>query len=168
VAAGILEIRWTFDPLQALNARFNIHKLGAIARGYEENIYGRSSSPLHQGLPTDRLVAEWHLESGRDESLILRDLDRMPCINPPGGNCDLTLQESPLLLEIPWNAGELRETDIEGLKAWQSSVRDACIHYFSRGYAATDFLLIDQPRRQAFYVLELTSSDVLRRRNSPV
>lgn len=55
-------IEWTFDPLQLKNAYFNLARLGAIARRYLENVYGTNSSPLHGGLPTDRLVAEWWLE----------------------------------------------------------------------------------------------------------
>ena len=62
---GIKLIEWTFDPLELKNAYFNLERLGAIARRYVPNQYGTSSSPLHRGLPTDRLVAEWWLESPR-------------------------------------------------------------------------------------------------------
>jgi predicted GNAT superfamily acetyltransferase len=58
-------IEWTFDPLEIKNAHLNIHKLGAIVRCYHVNFYGVSSSRLQGGLPTDRLVAEWHLNSSR-------------------------------------------------------------------------------------------------------
>ena len=60
---GIKVIQWTFDPLQRRNAYFNIEKLGGIARRYIPNLYGITSSPLHGGLPTDRLLIEWELES---------------------------------------------------------------------------------------------------------
>jgi len=56
-------IEWTFDPLEIKNAFLNIHKLGAISCRYFEDFYGVSSSRLQGGLPTDRLVAEWHLNS---------------------------------------------------------------------------------------------------------
>jgi predicted GNAT superfamily acetyltransferase len=62
---GIRLIEWTFDPLEIKNAHLNIERLGAIARRYNPNQYGMSSSPLQGGLPTDRLVAEWWLDSGR-------------------------------------------------------------------------------------------------------
>ena len=65
LARGIPLIEWTFDPLQTKNAYFNICRLGAIARRYLTDVYGSTSSPLHAGLPTDRLVAEWHLDSPR-------------------------------------------------------------------------------------------------------
>lgn len=62
---GIRLIEWTFDPLEWMNASLNLNRLGAIARRYIPNLYGISSSPLHRGLPTDRLVAEWWLDSLR-------------------------------------------------------------------------------------------------------
>jgi predicted GNAT superfamily acetyltransferase len=64
-ARGIGLIEWTFDPLVMKNAYFNLMRLGAIARRYVPNAYGITSSPLHGALPTDRLVAEWHLRSPR-------------------------------------------------------------------------------------------------------
>jgi predicted GNAT superfamily acetyltransferase len=60
---GIRHIEWTFDPLEIKNAFLNIRKLGAIARSYYVDFYGVSSSRLQGGLPTDRLLAEWRLDS---------------------------------------------------------------------------------------------------------
>jgi predicted GNAT superfamily acetyltransferase len=60
---GLDRMEWTFDPLEIKNAFLNIHKLGAVVRRYEENFYGASSSKLQGGLQTDRLVAEWWIES---------------------------------------------------------------------------------------------------------
>ena len=60
---GIRLIVWTFDPLENRNAHFNLNRLGAIARKYLPNLYGTTTSPLHLGLPTDRLLAEWPLDS---------------------------------------------------------------------------------------------------------
>ena len=67
LALGYEVIEWTFDPLATRNAYFNIMKLGVTARRYEPNAYGITSSTLHGGTPTDRLVAEWRLK-GRDKS----------------------------------------------------------------------------------------------------
>jgi len=58
-------IEWTFDPLELKNAFFNVERLGAILRRYNENQYGVTASPLHGGLPTDRCIAEWYLDSPR-------------------------------------------------------------------------------------------------------
>jgi predicted GNAT superfamily acetyltransferase len=70
LARGIRLMEWTFDPLEIKNAFLNIHKLGAIARGYLVNFYGVSSSRLQGGLPTDRLLAEWQLDSPRVKAVL--------------------------------------------------------------------------------------------------
>jgi predicted GNAT superfamily acetyltransferase len=67
---GIELIEWTFDPLEIKNAYLNIVKLGAVARRYNINQYGITSSPLQGGLPSDRLIAEWWLKSKRVERLL--------------------------------------------------------------------------------------------------
>lgn len=58
---GIKLVTWTFDPLQSLNAFFNIAKLGITIRRYFVNLYGNSSSVLNKGVPTDRFLAEWKI-----------------------------------------------------------------------------------------------------------
>jgi predicted GNAT superfamily acetyltransferase len=70
MARGIELIEWTFDPLEIKNSYLNIEKLGAIARRYNINQYGITSSPLQGGLPSDRLIAEWWLNSRRVETLL--------------------------------------------------------------------------------------------------
>jgi predicted GNAT superfamily acetyltransferase len=65
LARGFELMEWTFDPLEIKNAHLNIARLGAIARRYQRNIYGPSTSPLQGGLPTDRLIVEWWLRSER-------------------------------------------------------------------------------------------------------
>jgi predicted GNAT superfamily acetyltransferase len=70
VAHGYELMEWTFDPLEIKNAYFNLERLGAIARRYNINQYGITSSPLQGFLPTDRLVAEWWLTSQRVETLL--------------------------------------------------------------------------------------------------
>ena len=67
---GIERMEWTFDPVEIKNAFLNINKLGAVVRRYEENFYGTSSSRLQGGLQTDRLVAEWWLDSPRVKAAI--------------------------------------------------------------------------------------------------
>ena len=60
---GITRMEWTFDPLEIKNSFLNVSKLGAIVRRYAVNFYGVSSSRLHGQVPTDRLYAEWWLDS---------------------------------------------------------------------------------------------------------
>src|SRR5574340_159211 len=62
MAMGVGLIEWTYDPLQALNAHLDFTKLGVVVNEFVENVYGDSSSPLHQGTPTDRFIAEWRLD----------------------------------------------------------------------------------------------------------
>jgi predicted GNAT superfamily acetyltransferase len=62
---GIRRITWTFDPMQAGNAHLNLELLGATVSEYLGNFYGITTSALHHGLPTDRLLADWNLESPR-------------------------------------------------------------------------------------------------------
>ncbi|HWR35446.1 MAG TPA: GNAT family N-acetyltransferase [Clostridia bacterium] len=70
LAQNIDLIEWTFDPLEIKNAHLNIERLGAIARRYNVNQYGITSSPLQGGLPSDRFVAEWWLRSKRVETAL--------------------------------------------------------------------------------------------------
>jgi predicted GNAT superfamily acetyltransferase len=94
---GIGLIEWTFDPLELKNAHFNIERLGAIVRRYTVNQYGITASPLHGGLPTDRCIAEWHLDSPRVRAVLAgnaagrkpaeriafpADIARIRCENP--------------------------------------------------------------------------------------
>lgn len=78
LARGIERMEWTFDPLEIKNAHLNIARLGAIARRYLPDFYGQSTSSLQGGLPTDRLVAEWWLNSDR----VRRILGEEPAAQP--------------------------------------------------------------------------------------
>ena len=67
-------IKWTFQPIQARNAFFNLERLGAIIKSYAPNFYGTDYSTTHNqngqiGLDSDRLFAEWHLESEKVKKL---------------------------------------------------------------------------------------------------
>ena len=73
---GIQFIRWTWDPMQARNAHFNLNRLGVVVRSYAPNFYGTDYNDHdHQpseetiGIDSDRLVAEWNLRSPRVEAL---------------------------------------------------------------------------------------------------
>jgi len=80
LSRGIRHIEWTFDPLEIKNAFLNIHRLGAIARAYRPDFYGVSSSRLQSGLPTDRLLAEWELESSRVDGALNGRPAEIECI----------------------------------------------------------------------------------------
>jgi len=72
LARGVRHMEWTFDPLEVKNAFLNIHRLGAIVCEYRVDFYGVSSSRLQGGLPTDRLLAQWELDSLRVEGILHR------------------------------------------------------------------------------------------------
>jgi predicted GNAT superfamily acetyltransferase len=80
LARGIDLIEWTFDPLEIKNAHFNVERLGAIVRRYLRNQYGASSSPLHGGFPTDRLVAEWWIGKRREKAEVVERIPVPPDI----------------------------------------------------------------------------------------
>lgn len=67
-------IKWTFQPCQARNAFFNLERLGAVIKSYAPNFYGTDYATAHFsdgriGLDSDRLFAEWHLESEKITAL---------------------------------------------------------------------------------------------------
>jgi predicted GNAT superfamily acetyltransferase len=70
---GIKLVEWTFDPLELRNAHFNLVRLGAVVRRFIPNCYGLTDSPLDFGMPTDRLVAEWWLDSDRVKHILADD-----------------------------------------------------------------------------------------------
>jgi predicted GNAT superfamily acetyltransferase len=71
LSRGIRLMEWTFDPLEIKNAFINIHRLGATVSCYRKDFYGLSSSRLQGGLPTDRLLAEWRLDSPRVQGILM-------------------------------------------------------------------------------------------------
>lgn len=62
---GLEWVSWTFDPLQARNAKLNLEHLGALAFDYLVDFYGPMTGPLGGGQSSDRLLAVWQLNSER-------------------------------------------------------------------------------------------------------
>jgi len=124
---GIRHMEWTFDPLEIKNAYLNLHKLGVIARRYEKNFYGASTSRLQGGLPTDRLVAEWELDSPRVEAII------------EGRPADAHIIEARI--PIPAQISEWRSSEAERERALdvQSDSRKRFHAAFSHGLAIVGF-----------------------------
>ena len=64
-------IKWTWNPMQARNAHFNLNRLGVVVHAYAPNFYGTDydahslTRDETNGIDSDRLFAEWHLESAR-------------------------------------------------------------------------------------------------------
>lgn len=58
---GLNWMHWTFDPIQAKNARLNMHHLGGWCRRYFVDFYGVIGGDLSGEQATDRLLVEWDL-----------------------------------------------------------------------------------------------------------
>jgi predicted GNAT superfamily acetyltransferase len=65
-------IKWTWDPMMARNAHFNLNRLGAVVETFLDNFYGidyGAGEDERPGLPTDRLSATWEINSARVHAL---------------------------------------------------------------------------------------------------
>jgi chorismate synthase len=180
LARGLSLVTWTFDPMRAKNARLNLHHLGALARDFLPDLYGRTSSALHHGLATDRLLARWELASPRVKRLAaskppppregpairineVRRQAGLPVSSEPRRDLDAQL----LVLEIPgdWDAVCRAERGLA--LEWQDIVRRALQAAFARGYAAVDLRSLG-PGRGAVYLLEGPARRLSRRPSPPL
>jgi len=126
LSRNIRLICWTFDPLEFRNAYFNFNRLGAISRTYLPNFYGVTSSPLHRGLATDRLLAEWHLDS--------------PRVMAATAGVPVPIPEAAALIEMPAASGDgpslIPGQSPQQLADIQQRLRNEFTKYFQRNYAA--------------------------------
>jgi len=120
LSRNIRLIEWTFDPLEMRNAHFNLNRLGAICRRYLPNLYGITTSPLHRGLATDRLVAEWYLDSPRVLAALNGELAEAPCASS---------------IEIPSGLEDWKASDLPRVQSIQAAIRDQFSDGFAKGYA---------------------------------
>jgi predicted GNAT superfamily acetyltransferase len=129
LARGIRLMEWTFDPLEIKNAFLNIRKLGAIVREYRANFYGVSSSQLQGGLPTDRLLAEWPLDSSRATEILAGRAPVAPSIEQR--------------IQVPASIYQWKATEAgrERAMAVQSENRLKFQQAFSKGLAVLGFTL---------------------------
>ncbi len=129
---GIRLIQWTFDPLELRNAHFNLNRLGAICREYQPNLYGVTTSPLHRGLATDRLLAEWHLDSARVVAAI-ENLVKDPV-------------EAPAIIELPAELERWQQEDSSRVGNVQARLREEFARWFAKGYAAVALRMLAENR----------------------
>lgn len=122
LSRGIRLIQWTFDPLELRNAHFNLNRLGAISRQYLANLYGTTTSPLHRGLATDRLLVEWRLDSARAVAAI-QNLAKEP-------------GEAPAMIELPPELEQWQQENAAEIKNVQARLREEFTRWFAKGYAA--------------------------------
>jgi predicted GNAT superfamily acetyltransferase len=131
LSEGVRFIKWTFEPVKARNAYFNLEKLGAIANEYHPNFYGTDYSTAAQtgkkiGLASDRLFAEWDLESPKVTAL---------------ANGDEYKESRPLAetIEIMNDWLALVERDPQAALAEQLHVRGEFQAAFGRGFVGRGF-----------------------------
>lgn len=167
LAQGYDLIEWTFDPMQAMNAHFNFAKLGGVVEEYAPNFYGESTSTLHRGTPTDRVVLSWKITEphvvrrienaspfdsaqGRPALRVKsHEVADAPVVNTTvmeGGwrknqTIHLALTDRRVWIEIPTGFTEMQQRAPDRALAWRMDVRQMFEEYLAKGYRAVDFVL---------------------------
>lgn len=137
---GVKVIKWTFEPVKARNAFFNLEKLGAIVTEYQENFYGIDYSTAADdkiGLASDRLFAEWHLESAKVGALA-------------SGEGFSEKSEPAALIVVPSNWPKLVKSDVKTALAEQLRIREEFLNAFAAGFVGRGFVRDDE---RPYYVL---------------
>jgi predicted GNAT superfamily acetyltransferase len=129
-------ISWTFDPLVARNAYFNLHKLGATVTAYLPDFYGPMDDAINAGDATDRLFVMWHLHepvpsapNGAGAAVLVGRDGNVPI---PG-----TLRGSRVSVATPHDIERLRVDDPALAVRWRMEVRDALAGAMEAGYRIT-------------------------------
>jgi predicted GNAT superfamily acetyltransferase len=89
------------------------------------NQYGVSSSPLHRGLPTDRLIAEWWLDSSRVVALACGENDAPADVKSK--------------IEVSLDIVESKVESTAQVSAMQAALRPQFQQAFATGLAALGF-----------------------------
>jgi predicted GNAT superfamily acetyltransferase len=158
LARGVTHVTWTFDPLQARNARLNLEHLGAYATRYYPDFYGPLGGLNGTG-PSDRLLAEWPLAAPHVAALAAGGARETPPeavvtgleVGPEGRPLVHVLPDEAqaVRLEIPARV-DLRGDDRSALE-WRLALRRVMQPLIERGFRATRFVhggyLLESPQR---------------------
>lgn len=170
LAAGVKKVYWSFDPLVARNARFNLETLGASPVEYVPDMYGNTASVLHQGLDTDRLVVEWHLtEPGVERTLAgePKYLPKAALTGPVVPIHPTRIDTTPLprvpwvRLELPADIEQLKTTALESARHWQLGLRRAFTTYLNEGHARVVGMYRDNITKRCFYAVDTTARETM-------
>jgi predicted GNAT superfamily acetyltransferase len=112
LARGIGTVTWTFDPLVARNAWFNLQGLGAVATEYLVDFYGPIDDAINGGEETDRLLVVWDLGSERVTGAAASGAAAAPDTN------------GAVLVEVPADIVAVRHSDPALARAWRLRLRD--------------------------------------------
>ena len=140
-AAGMDAIEWTYDPLHAANARFNLAKLGARVLSFHQDYYGTLDDAFSGGLGSDRFLVRWGL-ADQPPILAVDDLagesgggkqrEAILKVRGDGGPGMATSQATTVFAELPVNIVNLRKRD----KLLATEWRDAFAATVGREVAA--------------------------------
>ena len=137
-------IKWTFEPMRARNAHFNLNRLGVVIREYAVNFYGTdySTNPAEKGsgvrgIDSDRLFASWDLRSPRVEAFAQRK-------NFDQGEPERTI-------EIPGDFSALLKSDPQAAKQEVLRVREEFLQALSDGFVCRAFHRDGERPRYLFY-----------------
>ena len=174
---GVRLITWTYDPLESLNGRFNIGKLGAICRRYLRHFHGDMSG-INNGLQTDRFEVEWWVTNNRVTARAARKwrplrLDALLAggallVNEVGFNgaglarppANYVSRPSNLMLvEIPASFQAIKKADLALAQRWRSHTRDVFEGLFDSGFIVTDFVVHEDERGRLHSYYLLTFGD---------
>jgi len=133
---GARTMRWTFDPLVARNARFNLVKLGGTGTEYLVDFYGPMADGVNDGHESDRLTVTWDLtapcsgdtEAPHDAPVTATAPDGAPLAHRAGHR---------VWCRIPDDVVALRATDPELALRWRHAVREVFTAAFAEGFEAT-------------------------------
>jgi predicted GNAT superfamily acetyltransferase len=139
LAQGIDRITWTFDPLVARNAYFNVVKLGTTIASYYPDFYGPLADDINAGDESDRCLASWQLDGERAVRAAAGDVTAVTVAEMRArGAIDLLtegaagepvsaaaagLDGAPVLCQLPRDIVTLRSTAPGVARQWRLAVR---------------------------------------------
>ena len=145
LARGIGVVAWTFDPLVARNAWFNLAKLAARPTAYLEDFYGPMTDAVNAGMASDRLLLAWEL----DDPAVAAACAGRPR-PPPPVEAEAALAVGPALEPVARRPGtaavtvavppRLEALDPDQRRAWRQAVREALGRRLAAGATVTGFL----------------------------
>jgi predicted GNAT superfamily acetyltransferase len=125
---GLPLIAWTFDPLVARNAYFNVTKLGGEVVRYHVNFYGPMSDAINRGDESDRVVLAWRLDGSGAGSApaIPPDPVAVLAVGPDGGPVHRPFPPpgEAIACHVPPDVDALRAQRPDLAAAWRRAVRD--------------------------------------------
>lgn len=163
LAQGYRRMAWTFDPMQSGNANFNFNLLGVSARRYSVNHYGNMQDGINAGLASDRLEAQWQLDSPRVGALARGEsppaasgaqaLSMLLAVDQDGNlrrEEPAAFEEARYGIEIPVDFAALKAANIGRAQDWQLQMRAAMTALLEAGYVASGF---QRAGEKAWYIL---------------